>query len=74
MAQKKKSVPIVYEGESPLIQPIDLDGFREWNRKKTKKLVDKRMTEEEAIENIDSSMTAIISASNSMERSDAPSL
>ena len=23
MAQKKKSVPIVYEGEAPLIQPID---------------------------------------------------
>jgi glutaconate CoA-transferase subunit A len=50
MAKAKKSVPIVYEGEEPLIQPIDLDGFREWNRNKTKKLVDKRMTEEEAIE------------------------
>ena len=50
MAKKTKSIPIVYEGEEPLIQPIDLDGFRDWNRKKTKKLVDKRMTEDEAIE------------------------
>ncbi|MBN1178500.1 MAG: CoA transferase subunit A [Anaerolineae bacterium] len=33
-----------------MIQPPDLDGFREWNReKKTRALVDKRMTEAEAV-------------------------
>ncbi|MBN2173475.1 MAG: CoA transferase subunit A [Bacteroidales bacterium] len=47
---KNKSIPIFEEGEFPLIQPIDLDGFRAHNRKKTKALIDKRMTEKEAIE------------------------
>lgn len=50
MNQFTKSIPIISEGEATLIQPIDLDGFREHNRKKTKKLVDKRMTEKEVID------------------------
>jgi acyl CoA:acetate/3-ketoacid CoA transferase alpha subunit len=34
-----------------MIQPPDLEAFREWNRlEKTRKLVDKRMTEQEAVQ------------------------
>ncbi len=41
---------ILESGIGELIQPFDLDEFRAWNRtKKTRKLVDKRMTEYEAI-------------------------
>jgi acyl CoA:acetate/3-ketoacid CoA transferase alpha subunit len=41
---------ILKTGHGELIQPFDLDEFREWNRtRKTRKLVDKRMTEEEAV-------------------------
>jgi len=40
---------IIQSGQGELIQPVDLDGFREWNRTKTKSLVDKRMTEAEAV-------------------------
>ena len=36
MNQFTKSIPIISEGEASLIQPIDLDGFREHNRKKSK--------------------------------------
>ncbi len=50
MAKTKKSIPIVAEGEGSFIQPIDPEGFREWNRTKNKKLVDKMMTDEETIE------------------------
>lgn len=50
MKPGKGFVPVTYEGEGSLIQPPDLEAFREWNRKKSKKLVDKVMTEEEAIE------------------------
>lgn len=50
MAFRKKSMPILYEGEGSLIQPVDLEGFRQWNRNKSKKLVDKRMSEIEAID------------------------
>jgi len=42
---------IIESGVGELIQPPDLDAFREWNRtKKSHKLQDKRMTEAEAIE------------------------
>ncbi|MCD4730970.1 MAG: hypothetical protein K8R74_10240, partial [Bacteroidales bacterium] len=44
-----KYIPIVEEGEASLIQPVDLDGFREHNRNKSKALIDKTMTEKEAI-------------------------
>jgi acyl CoA:acetate/3-ketoacid CoA transferase alpha subunit len=41
---------VIESGVGPLIQPPDLDAFREWNRtKKSRKLVDKLMTEEEAV-------------------------
>lgn len=36
-------------GRGKLIQPPDLNAFREWNRKKSKVLSDKRMTESEAV-------------------------
>ncbi len=37
-------------GIGEMIQPPDIEGFREWNRtQKTRKLVDKRMSEQEAI-------------------------
>lgn len=47
--EKSKSIPILYEGEGSLIQPIDLNGFRELNRQKNKKLESKLMTEDQAI-------------------------
>jgi len=37
------------EGIGELLQPPDIEGFRAWNRSKPKGLVDKRMTEEEAV-------------------------
>ena len=41
---------VIESGIGELIQPPDLDGFREWNReKKSRALVDKRMTEAEAV-------------------------
>lgn len=49
MSENKKWIPVVAEGEAPLIQPVDLDAFRDHNRKKSKALIDKTMTEEEAI-------------------------
>ncbi len=50
MNQNSKCIPIIYEGEGSLIQPIDLEGFREHNRKKSKALIDKTMSEKEAID------------------------
>jgi glutaconate CoA-transferase subunit A len=40
---------VLASGIGELLQPPDLDAFREWNRRKTKALVDKRMSEQEAI-------------------------
>jgi len=40
---------IIQSGIGELIRPPDLDAFREWNRQKPKALVDKRMSEAEAI-------------------------
>ena len=40
---------VLESGKGELIQPYDLDAFREWNRNKSRRLVDKRMTEEEAV-------------------------
>ena len=50
MNNNTKCIPIVEEGEASLIQPVDLDGFREHNRNKSKALIDKTMSEKEAIE------------------------
>ncbi|MEJ2012637.1 MAG: CoA-transferase [Anaerolineales bacterium] len=40
---------LIQEGIAPLLQPIDLEGFRESNRAKPKGMVDKRMSEAEAV-------------------------
>jgi glutaconate CoA-transferase, subunit A len=40
---------VIESGKGKLIQYPDMNAFREWNRKKTKVLVDKRMTEAEAV-------------------------
>ncbi len=40
---------IIQTGQGTLIQPPDIDAFRAWNRQKSKILVDKRMTEAEAV-------------------------
>ena len=40
---------VIESGIGDLIQPPDLDAFREWNRKKSRALVDKVMTEAEAV-------------------------
>jgi acyl CoA:acetate/3-ketoacid CoA transferase alpha subunit len=39
----------IKSGKGKLIQPPDMNAFREWNRKKSKVLTDKRMTEAEAV-------------------------
>jgi acyl CoA:acetate/3-ketoacid CoA transferase alpha subunit len=41
---------VIESGMGELIQPPDMNAFREWNRHKTRKLVDKLMTEQEAVE------------------------
>jgi acyl CoA:acetate/3-ketoacid CoA transferase alpha subunit len=47
---KGGKMEILESGMGEIIQPYDLDEFREWNRtKKTRKLVDKVMTEAEAV-------------------------
>ncbi len=40
---------VLQSGAGELIQPFDVDEFRAWNRKKSRKLVDKVMSEAEAI-------------------------
>lgn len=40
---------ILESGQGELIQPYDMDEFRAWNRQKSRKLTDKRMSEQEAI-------------------------
>jgi acyl CoA:acetate/3-ketoacid CoA transferase alpha subunit len=40
---------VIESGIGELIQPPDLDAFREWNRTKSRALVDKVMTEAEAV-------------------------
>ncbi|MEA3351229.1 MAG: CoA-transferase [Chloroflexota bacterium] len=41
---------ILESGIGEMLQPVDVNAFREWNRAKPKGLVDKRMTEAEAID------------------------
>ena len=41
---------VLQQGVGPLIQPPDLNAFRAWNREKPKAMIDKRMTEAEAVE------------------------
>ena len=40
---------VIASGIGELLQPPDMNAFREWNRRKSKALVDKRMSEQEAI-------------------------
>mgnify|MGYP001813769619 FL=1 len=40
---------LIKSGKGKLIQPPDMNAFREWNRNKSKVLTDKRMTEAEAV-------------------------
>lgn len=40
---------VIQAGQGKLIQPPDINAFREWNHQKSKSLVDKRMTEAEAV-------------------------
>lgn len=40
---------VILSGNGKLIQPPDINAFREWNRQKPKGLIDKRMTEAEAV-------------------------
>jgi len=41
---------VLQSGTGELIQPFDMDAFREWNRtQKSRKLIDKRMSEQEAV-------------------------
>ena len=40
---------VIESGIGEMLQPIDLQAFREWNRQKPKGLVDKRMSEAEAV-------------------------
>jgi len=44
------TVRILESGIGDLIQPADVEAFREWNRAKSKRLIDKRMSEAEAVE------------------------
>ncbi len=50
MSQQTKHIPIVSEGEFPLIQAVDLEAFREHNRNKPKALINKQMSDAEAID------------------------
>jgi len=45
----EKTIRILEEGAGKMIQPFDMDDFRELNRSKEKALVDKRMSEQQAI-------------------------
>lgn len=40
---------IIQSGIGPMLQPPDVEALREWNREKNKSLIDKRMTEQEAV-------------------------
>lgn len=40
---------LIQSGMGELIQAVDMHGFRRWNREKSKALLDKRMTEKEAV-------------------------
>ncbi len=44
-----KTIKVLQEGQGKLIQPFDLEEFRAHNRARDKSLVDKRMTEAEAV-------------------------
>ncbi len=41
---------VIEAGIGAMIQPVDMQAFREWNRQKPKGLIDKRMSEAEAVQ------------------------
>jgi glutaconate CoA-transferase, subunit A len=43
------TIRILQSGVGELLQPVDIEAFRDWNRAKSKRLDDKRMTEAEAV-------------------------
>jgi hypothetical protein len=45
MTHGGNAMGLIQEGVGGLIRPLDIKDFREWNRKKPKGMVDKRMTE-----------------------------
>ena len=48
-APARDTLRILDRGHGDLIQPPDVEAFRAWNRAKSKRLVDKRMSEAEAV-------------------------
>lgn len=49
-SEKEATLNVIESGIGELIQPPDMNAFREWNRtQKTRRLVDKLMTEQEAV-------------------------
>ena len=48
-AVRAESVRILETGVGELLQPPDVEAFRMWNRAKSKEMVDKRMSEAEAV-------------------------
>ena len=40
---------VIQTGSGPLLQPVDLKDFRQWNQQKNKAMTDKRMSEAEAV-------------------------
>jgi glutaconate CoA-transferase, subunit A len=49
MPDNQHSIPILDQGIMPLLQKVDLEEFRALNRGKSKALIDKLMTEEDAV-------------------------
>jgi acyl CoA:acetate/3-ketoacid CoA transferase alpha subunit len=50
LKESANSLPILAQGKGVLIQPPDLEAFRNWNFNKPRSLVDKQMSEREAVE------------------------
>jgi glutaconate CoA-transferase subunit A len=49
LTQGGELMEVIQSGIGALLQPPDVEALREWNRKKSKAMVDKRMTEREAV-------------------------
>jgi acyl CoA:acetate/3-ketoacid CoA transferase alpha subunit len=48
-ALRPSTVSILESGSGEMLQPPDIEAFREWNRAKSKRMTDKRMSEAEAV-------------------------
>jgi hypothetical protein len=50
LAKERQTMKVIESGQAPLICPPDMNAFRKWNRtQKPRALIDKLMTEQEAI-------------------------